>query len=142
VLLSCSYPPVDAYFAWDWQNDPYTRGAFALFDPGQFYEMFPAISRPAGGGYLHFAGEAMSVHHAWISGAIASAYRSVLEILIMEGQTPAEAESALANALGGLLRQPEEIDMELLGQQVAYGAFPGLHMGMEEIEQLVKKTKL
>jgi hypothetical protein len=104
--------------------------------------MFPAISRPAGGGYLHFAGEATSVHHAWISGAIASAYRSVLEILIMEGQTPAEAESTLANALGGLLRQPEEIDMELLGQQVAYGAFPGLPMGMEEIEQLVKKTKL
>ena len=114
-----------AYFTWDWQNDPYTRGAFALFNPGQFYEMFPAMSRPAGGGYLHFAGEATSVYHAWVPGSIASAYKSVLEILSsMEGQKTTDAESTLIKALGTLLRQPEEIDMELAGQQLAYGALP------------------
>ena len=118
------------HFAWNWQNYEYTRGAFALFNPGQFYEMFPSISRPAGEGLLHFAGEATSVHHGWIAGAIASAYRAVAEILIAEGNTPGQAEEILTKALTGpggkpLLRQPEEVNMELYGRQLAFGSLAG-----------------
>jgi monoamine oxidase len=32
-------------------------------------------------GMFHFAGEATSVHHAWVVGSLNSAYRSVLEIV-------------------------------------------------------------
>lgn len=117
------------HFAWDWQNYEYTRGAFALFNPGQFYEMFPSITRPAGEGLLHFAGEATSVHHAWIAGAIASAYRAVAEILIAEGNTPDQAEAILTKALTEngklLLRQPEEVNMELYGRQLLFGSLTG-----------------
>ena len=120
----------ESHFAWNWQNYEYTRGAFALFNPGQFYEMFPSITRPAGAGLLHFAGEATSVHHAWIAGAIASAYRAVAEILIAEGNTPDQAEAILTKALTGpdgkpLLRQPEEVNMELYGMQLAFGIWAG-----------------
>lgn len=127
------------HFAWNWQKDEYTRGAFALFDPGQFYEIFPALTRPAGGGYLHFAGEATSVHHAWISGALASAYRAVAEILIMEGLSPGDAEKKLNEVLTppNGMRQPEEVNMELLGKQLAYGAFAG-HKGLEEAMKAAK----
>jgi len=89
----------EAHFAWDWQSDPYTRGVFALFNPSHFCEMFPVISRPAGGGYLHFAGEAISVHNARISGAPALAYRSVAEILMTEGYSRGDTEAALQAAL-------------------------------------------
>lgn len=120
----------ESHFAWNWQNYEYTRGAFALFNPGQFYEMFPSITRPAGAGLLHFAGEATSVHHAWIAGAIASAYRAVAEILIAEGNTPDQAEAILTKALTGpdgkpLLRQPEEVNMQLYGMQLAFGIWAG-----------------
>jgi hypothetical protein len=38
-------------------------GAFALFGPGQFSNLYPEVTKPVGG-LLHFAGEAASVHHA------------------------------------------------------------------------------
>jgi hypothetical protein len=130
------------HFAWDWQNDQYTRGAFALFNPGQFCEMFPAITRAAGAGFLHFAGEATSVHHAWISGALASAYRSVAEILMMEGNSPAATETILSNALSvngtPLMRPPEEVNMELLQLQVVYGAYHGQQRGVKILEDRLK----
>ena len=39
-------------------------GAFALFGPGQFSNVYQEVTQPAAGGLLHFAGEATSVHHA------------------------------------------------------------------------------
>jgi hypothetical protein len=68
---------------------------------------------------LHFAGEATSVHHAWVAGALASAWRAVAEILISEGSTLAEAEAMLV-AQG--FSKPDEVDMELLSLQVALGS--------------------
>lgn len=41
----------------------YLLGAFALFGPGQFNNLYPHVTKPVGG-VLHFAGEAASVHHA------------------------------------------------------------------------------
>ena len=107
------------HHAWDWCHDDFTRGAFAFFAPGQFSEFFPSITRPTVGGMLHFAGEATSVHHAWVTGALASAWRAVAEILISEGSTLAEAEAMLVTQG---FSKPDEVDMELLSLQVALGS--------------------
>lgn len=45
----------------------------------------PYLMQPAWHGHLHFGGEALSSGHAWIIGAINSAYRTVMEILDTEG---------------------------------------------------------
>ncbi|KZV82601.1 hypothetical protein EXIGLDRAFT_339296 [Exidia glandulosa HHB12029] len=68
------------YHAFDWYNHENSAGAYAMFGPGQFANLFPEVSSPHGR-LLHFAGEATSVHHAWIVGALNSAYRSVHQIL-------------------------------------------------------------
>jgi monoamine oxidase len=106
------------YFPWDFYHDQYTRGAFASFGPGQFTEMFPSLTRPASLGMLHFAGEATSVHHGWVAGAIASAWRAVAEILIMEGVPLKDAEALL---IKNGFPKPEEVDMELVLSQLAVG---------------------
>jgi len=72
------------YFAYDWYDNQYTMGAFALFGPGQFSNLYPSVTIPAARGNLHFGGEAASTHHAWISGALDLAYRCVHEILTKE----------------------------------------------------------
>ncbi len=72
--------------AYSWYNDEFSVGAFALFSPGQFSSLLPALLAPAADGRLHFAGEALSSGHAWIIGALNSAYRSVAEILAVEGR--------------------------------------------------------
>ncbi|KAN0070833.1 hypothetical protein V8E54_010998 [Elaphomyces granulatus] len=65
------------HHAWNWYQDPNTMGAYASFGPADFSTLYPYLTRPAGGGLLHFAGEAMSAHHAWIVGALESGYRVV-----------------------------------------------------------------
>lgn len=67
--------------AFDWYADPNFSGAFALFGPGQFKNLYPLISRPTADGNLHFIGEATSSHHAWVVGALNSAYRGVFNML-------------------------------------------------------------
>ena len=71
-----------------WYSDPYTRGAFAYFAPGQFggdndgKSLFVSLKAPADNGKFHIAGEATSVHHGWILGAVNSAWRAVHNALI------------------------------------------------------------
>lgn len=43
--------------AWDWYADPNYSGAFALFGPGQFKNLYPIMTRPTADGNLHFIGE-------------------------------------------------------------------------------------
>ena len=70
-----------------WYNDPYTRGAFAHFGPGQFgragdrTSLFAGLKAPAGNGKFHIAGEATSIHHGWILGGLNSAWRAVFNVL-------------------------------------------------------------
>ncbi|KAF8593829.1 hypothetical protein BDV93DRAFT_460220 [Ceratobasidium sp. AG-I] len=90
-------PEVVDHYAHAWYNDEFARGAFALFGPGQFghikkgkslkseqASLFASMKAPAAKGKLHFAGEATSVHHAWVLGALNSAWRAVYNML--EGQ--------------------------------------------------------
>lgn len=70
------------YKGWSWSHDPYTMGAFAFFGPGKFGNLYTSLNNPAAGGYLHFGGEAISVRHAWVEGALDSAWRAVHEMLV------------------------------------------------------------
>jgi len=108
-----------AYYPHDWYHDEFTRGAFAHYGPSQFTELFPGLTRPAAAGKLHFAGEATSVHHAWVAGALASSWRAVAEILTSDGMSTEEAKKKLED---NGWPKPEEVDMELLVKQVAIGS--------------------
>jgi len=69
------------HFAYDWTHNPLTQGAFAFFGPGEFSTVYGSLTVPAAEGRLHFAGEALSVRHAWVVGALDSAWRAVKEVL-------------------------------------------------------------
>jgi len=76
------YTPGD-YFAWDWARDPLTMGAYASFGPGVYgsNDIYSEILQPAANGKLFFAGEATSACHAWVVGALNSAWRAVDQYL-------------------------------------------------------------
>jgi monoamine oxidase len=61
-----------------WYDDPWARGAFALFEPEQQTRLQPSIVAPEG--RIHFAGEHTSLYHAWIQGALESGIRAAREI--------------------------------------------------------------
>ncbi|KAL2126001.1 hypothetical protein VTI74DRAFT_1977 [Chaetomium olivicolor] len=69
------------HHAYSWSSDPTTAGAFALFSPGQFRNFYPYLTRPAADSKFHIVGEASSAHHAWIVGALDSAYAAVHRFL-------------------------------------------------------------
>jgi monoamine oxidase len=62
----------------NWYDDPWARGAFALFEPEQQTRLQPSIVAPEG--RIHFAGEHTSLYHAWIQGALESGIRAAKEI--------------------------------------------------------------
>lgn len=78
--------------AYDWYQSEYSIGAFAIFGPGQFDTMMPYLMTPGWEGHMHWGGEALSSGHAWIIGALNSAYRNVMEILDTEGLEDKKAD--------------------------------------------------
>ena len=108
------------HFTVAWYSEPLARGAFALFGPGQFgsrddqgLSLFAGIKSPAASGRLHFAGEATSVHHAWVLGAINSAWRAVHNVLA--------GEDELRKKLIDLWGIPDEEDVETLRELYKLG---------------------
>lgn len=71
------------HHAWNWNHDAWTGGAFAFFGPGQYEYFYDALNAPAADGRLQWAGELLSVRHAWIVGALDSAWAAVLRYLIL-----------------------------------------------------------
>lgn len=69
---------------WFWDQKA-GGGAFALFAPEQFKNIYPVLLTPEFDGCLNIAGEACSVHHGWIVGALDSAYNAVYHILQQVG---------------------------------------------------------
>jgi monoamine oxidase len=104
------------HFVHDWYRDENAIGAFALFGPGQFSNLYPGLTRPAAGGRLHFAGEAASCHHAWVEGALSSAIRAVIEVLVRNGLE--KNVSQLANEF----KIPNELEMKTVKWQVFLGS--------------------
>jgi monoamine oxidase len=62
-----------------WGDDPWARGAYTLFAPGQLSSGMPAVmARPEG--RIHFAGEHVSPYPGWMQGALLSGHRAAREI--------------------------------------------------------------
>ncbi|KAI0810085.1 hypothetical protein GGR55DRAFT_695878 [Xylaria sp. FL0064] len=69
------------YHAYSWSGDPATAGAFALFGPGQFSNLYPYLTRPAADCKFNIVGEAASANRAWVAGSLDSAYAAVYRFL-------------------------------------------------------------
>ncbi len=61
-----------------WDEDPWARGAFAYFRPGQMQALLPHIVAPEG--RVHFAGEHTSPWSGWMEGALESGLRAAREV--------------------------------------------------------------
>lgn len=109
------------HHAWAWEHDPWTGGAFALFGPGQFKNVYPRFQELLCGDKFAMCGEALSAHHAWISGALDSAYVKMYLFLISRGRT-GDLEKLKASIFGGGKgKHAEEMDEELVKWTVRLG---------------------
>ena len=61
-----------------WDDQPYQRGAFALWGKGQYATLSPHVSSVEG--RIHFAGEHTSPWPGWMQGALHSGLRVAKEI--------------------------------------------------------------
>jgi monoamine oxidase len=61
-----------------WDEDIWTRGAYAWFKPGQMTSLLPHIA--AAEGRVHFAGEHASAWPGWMQGALESGNRAAREV--------------------------------------------------------------
>jgi monoamine oxidase len=61
-----------------WDEDEWSRGAYAWFKPGQMASLIPHISGAEG--RIHFAGEHTSSQPGWMEGALESAERVTREV--------------------------------------------------------------
>jgi monoamine oxidase len=64
-----------------WDDEPFARGAYASFTPGQLTELLPAAIAPDGA--IHFAGCGTSYRPGFMHGALASALRVLDEIGVL-----------------------------------------------------------
>jgi monoamine oxidase len=66
-------------FSHSWAEHEFTSGAFAMFEPTQFRELFPNIWRQEG--RVHYCGEHTSTKHGWIEGAVEAGLRVATEVM-------------------------------------------------------------
>jgi monoamine oxidase len=82
-LAADAFPAIGSQFekgvVQRWASEPWSRGAFAVFGPGQMSALMPDIARPEGG--IHFAGEHTSSWTGWMEGALQSGERAAREVL-------------------------------------------------------------
>jgi monoamine oxidase len=72
---------VEATATIDWDAEPWARGAYAWFRPGQLTALMPALT--AFEACVHFAGEHTSSASGWMQGALESGLRAAREVLAM-----------------------------------------------------------
>ena len=61
-----------------WDEDPYARGDYCWYRPGQMTALTPVIGRSEG--RIHFAGDHTSALPGWIQGALESGLRAAQEV--------------------------------------------------------------
>lgn len=61
-----------------WDEDEWSRGAYAWFRPGQMTRFLPTLGKPEG--RIHFAGDHTSPTPGWMEGALHSAERVIKEV--------------------------------------------------------------
>jgi monoamine oxidase len=62
-----------------WGNDAVSRGAYALYGPGQWFSLRPVLSRPFR--HVHFAGEHLADWQGFMEGAINTGEEAALQIM-------------------------------------------------------------
>lgn len=70
---------LDRGVAVPWSQEPWSRGAFAVFHPGQMTAWSSEMRRPEG--RIHFGGEHTSAWSGWMEGALESGERAAAEAL-------------------------------------------------------------
>jgi monoamine oxidase len=75
-----------AVYAWD--ADPWARGDYAWFRPGQARSLLPHLTAPEG--RIHFAGDHTSSRPGWMQGALDSGLRAAGEVAAALGGTPVD----------------------------------------------------
>jgi monoamine oxidase len=70
---------VEATATVDWDAEPWARGAYAWFRPGQLTSVMRPLAAPEGG--IHLAGEHMSSASGWMQGALESGLRVARDVL-------------------------------------------------------------
>ncbi|MEO8257459.1 MAG: FAD-dependent oxidoreductase [Acidobacteriota bacterium] len=82
-LVADAFPAIRTQFekgvVQRWDLEPWSRGAFPVFKPGEMSTLMPTIARAEGG--LHFAGEHTSSWTGWMEGALQSGERAAGEVL-------------------------------------------------------------
>ncbi len=61
-----------------WDQDPYARGDYCYFEPGEMRRLLPVLGAPEG--RLHFSGEHTSALPGWMQGAFESGHRAAAEV--------------------------------------------------------------
>ncbi len=61
-----------------WDDDPWSRGDYCWFRPGQMTSLLPHLASPEG--RVHFAGDHTSSRPGWMQGAFESAIRAAQEV--------------------------------------------------------------
>ena len=82
-LAKAAFPELDQElqksFVHRWTGEPFARGAYTVFRPGQMTAWAKVLPRPEG--RVHFAGEHIAPWNGWMEGAIWSGERAAQEIL-------------------------------------------------------------
>jgi monoamine oxidase len=85
-LVADAFPAIRSEFekgaVHRWSTDPWARGAFVLYRPGQMTELLPQLTASEDG--MHFAGEHTSPWTGWMEGALESGERAAREVLAAE----------------------------------------------------------
>ena len=82
-LAKQAFPELDAElqktYVQRWAENPFARGAFTVFRPGEMTAWVPIMGQPEG--RVHFAGEHIAPWNGWMEGALWSGERAAQEIL-------------------------------------------------------------
>jgi monoamine oxidase len=82
-LVADAFPAIRSQFekgfVQRWALDPWSRGAFPVFKPGEMSTLMPIMAGPENG--IHFAGEHTSSWTGWMEGALQSGERAAREVL-------------------------------------------------------------
>jgi monoamine oxidase len=68
-----------AIASYAWQRDPYTRGAYALYRPGQWFTVRPILQQPHD--RVLFAGEHLADWQGFMEGAVNSGEEAAATLL-------------------------------------------------------------
>jgi monoamine oxidase len=81
--LSKVYPEAPEHYeggtVLNWDKDPWARGAYAWYEPGQLTKFSPDLTRPEGA--IHFAGDQTSDLPGWMQGALLAGQRAANEVM-------------------------------------------------------------